>query len=177
MAIIDIVMPKMGESIMEATILKWCKSVGDNVKMDETLLEIATDKVDSEVPSTGEGVLKEILFKVDDVVPVGTVIAKIDTASGAVAASPAPAAAPAPAPTPAPATPAPQAAAPAAAPAANTGSKANANFFSPLVLNIAAQENVSMAELQNINGTGAEGRITKKDILIPNQIGPGIKYK
>lgn len=165
MAIIDIVMPKMGESIMEATILKWCKSVGDNVKMDETLLEIATDKVDSEVPSTGEGVLKEILFKVDDVVPVGTVIAKIDTASGAVAASPAPAAASAPAPTPAPATPAPQAAAPAAAPPANTGSKANANFFSPLVLNIAAQENVSMAELQNINGTGAEGRITKKDIL------------
>ena len=160
MAIIDIVMPKMGESIMEATILKWCKSVGDNVKMDETLLEIATDKVDSEVPSTGEGVLKEILFKVDDIVPVGTVIAKIDTASGAVAASPAPAAAPAPTPAPAP-----QAAAPAAAPAANTGSKANANFFSPLVLNIAAQENVSMAELQNINGTGAEGRITKKDIL------------
>ena len=162
MAIIDIVMPKMGESIMEATILKWCKSVGDNVKMDETLLEIATDKVDSEVPSTGEGVLKEILFKVDDVVPVGTVIAKIDTASGAVAASSAPA------PAPVAAAPAPQAApvvAPAAAPAANTGSKANANFFSPLVLNIAAQENVSMTELQNINGTGAEGRITKKDIL------------
>ncbi len=162
MAIIDIVMPKMGESIMEATILKWCKSVGDNVKMDETLLEIATDKVDSEVPSTGEGVLKEILFKVDDVVPVGTVIAKIDTASGAVAAAAAPA------PTPVAAAPVPQAApvvAPAAAPAANTGSKANANFFSPLVLNIAAQENVSMTELQNINGTGAEGRITKKDIL------------
>ncbi len=162
MAIIDIVMPKMGESIMEATILKWCKSVGDNVKMDETLLEIATDKVDSEVPSTGEGVLKEILFKVDDVVPVGTVIAKIDTASGAVAAAAAPA------PAPVAAAPAPQAAhvvAPAAAPAANTGSKANANFFSPLVLNIAAQENVSMTELQNINGTGAEGRITKKDIL------------
>jgi len=162
MAIIDIVMPKMGESIMEATILKWCKSVGDNVKMDETLLEIATDKVDSEVPSTGEGVLKEILFKVDDVVPVGTVIAKIDTASGAVAAASAPA------PTPVAAAPAPQAApvvASAAAPAANTGSKTNANFFSPLVLNIAAQENVSMAELQNINGTGAEGRLTKKDIL------------
>jgi 2-oxoglutarate dehydrogenase E2 component (dihydrolipoamide succinyltransferase) len=164
MAIIDIVMPKMGESIIEATILKWCKNVGDTIKTDETLLEIATDKVDSEVPSTGEGILAEILFKVDDVVPVGTVIAKINTESNAtaqvqsapIAATPAPAVAPTAAQL-APSTQAPN--------VANNTSKANANFFSPLVLNIAGQENVSMAELQSIDGTGAEGRITKKDIL------------
>src|ERR1041384_1272492 len=79
MATVDLVMPKMGESIMEATILKWHKQPGDHVKMDETVLEIATDKVDSEVPSTSEGVLEEVLFKVNDVVPVGTVIARIKT--------------------------------------------------------------------------------------------------
>ena len=79
MALVDLVMPKLGESIMEATILKWHKQPGDHVNMDETVLEIATDKVDSEVPSTYEGVIEEILFKVNDVVPVGTVIAKIKT--------------------------------------------------------------------------------------------------
>ncbi|HYK54908.1 MAG TPA: biotin/lipoyl-containing protein, partial [Flavisolibacter sp.] len=79
MATVDLVMPKMGESIMEATILKWHKNPGDAVKMDETLLEIATDKVDSEVPSTAEGVVSEILFNVNDVVPIGTVIARIKT--------------------------------------------------------------------------------------------------
>ena len=79
MAIVDLVMPKLGESIMEATILKWHKQPGDNVVMDETVLEIATDKVDSEVPSTTAGVLSEILFNVNDVVPVGTVIARIKT--------------------------------------------------------------------------------------------------
>src|SRR5690349_22508970 len=79
MATVDLVMPKMGESIMEATILKWHKKPGDAVKMDETVLEIATDKVDSEVPSTGEGVIEEILFKENDVVPIGTVIARIKT--------------------------------------------------------------------------------------------------
>src|SRR5690348_13660298 len=79
MAIVDLVMPKMGESIMEATILKWHKQPGDAVKMDETVLEIATDKVDSEVPSTAEGVLQEVLFNVNDIVPVGTVIARMKT--------------------------------------------------------------------------------------------------
>src|SRR3954462_6927487 len=81
MAIVDLVMPKMGESIMEATVLKWLKKPGDNVKEDETVLEIATDKVDSEVPSTSEGVIEEILYNVNDVVPVGTVIAKIRTSA------------------------------------------------------------------------------------------------
>src|SRR5215208_2562669 len=79
MAIVDLVMPKMGESIMEATILKWHKQPGDHVKMDETVVEIATDKVDTEVPSTTEGIVEEILYNVNDVVPVGTVIAKIKT--------------------------------------------------------------------------------------------------
>src|SRR5205809_7337137 len=79
MAIVDLVMPKLGESIMEATILKWHKQPGDSVKMDETVLEIATDKVDSEVPSTAAGVIEEILYKVNDVVPIGSVIARIKT--------------------------------------------------------------------------------------------------
>src|SRR3954471_3142658 len=79
MAIVDLVMPKLGESIMEATVLKWTKKVGENVKQDETLLEIATDKVDTEVPSTAEGILSEILCSENDVVPVGTVIARIET--------------------------------------------------------------------------------------------------
>src|SRR3954468_997744 len=79
MAIVDLVMPKLGESIMEATVLRWTKKVGENVQQDETVLEIATDKVDSEVPSTAEGVLSEILFKENDVVPIGTVIARIET--------------------------------------------------------------------------------------------------
>src|SRR6478672_1516092 len=79
MAIVDLVMPKLGESIMEATILKWHKQPGDKVEQDETVLDIATDKVDSEVPSTAEGTIDEILFKENDVVPIGTVIARIKT--------------------------------------------------------------------------------------------------
>src|SRR4029077_12404311 len=79
MAIVDLLMPKMGESIMEATILKWNKKPGDRVQQDESLLDIATDKVDSEVPSTTAGVLKEILFDENAVVPVGAVIARIET--------------------------------------------------------------------------------------------------
>lgn len=167
MAIVDLVMPKMGESIMEATVLKWHKQAGDTVKMDETILEIATDKVDSEVPSTAAGTITEILFKENDVVPVGTVIARIDSAGGA-AVQAAPAAAPVAAPQPAPA-PQPVAAvipqpAPAAAPAIAASGDGN-RFYSPLVLNIAAKEGIGMAELERIAGTGNEGRVTKKDIL------------
>jgi 2-oxoglutarate dehydrogenase E2 component (dihydrolipoamide succinyltransferase) len=161
MAIVDLVMPKMGESIMEATILKWHKQPGDSVKMDETLLEIATDKVDSEVPSTAEGTIAEILFKENDVVPVGTVIAKINTAGGSVAAAPAAAPAPQPAPVPQPAPAQPAQPAPVATASAGEGNK----FYSPLVLNIAGKEGISMAELERIQGTGNEGRVTKKDIL------------
>jgi Pyruvate/2-oxoglutarate dehydrogenase complex, dihydrolipoamide acyltransferase (E2) component, and related enzymes len=166
MAIVDLVMPKMGESIMEATVLKWHKKPGDKVRMDETMLEIATDKVDSEVPSTAEGTVTEILFNENDVVPVGTAIARIDTAGGAAQpAAAAQAAAPAPQPAPAAAAPAP-APQPAAAPAAqHSGSTGGARFYSPLVLNIASKEGIGMAELENIPGTGSEGRVSKKDIL------------
>jgi 2-oxoglutarate dehydrogenase E2 component (dihydrolipoamide succinyltransferase) len=166
MATVDLVMPKMGESIMEATILKWHKKPGDRVNMDETVLEIATDKVDSEVPSTAEGTLSELLFNVNDVVPIGTVIARIQTGTAEATAAPQPQAAP----------PAPQAQAapaqsqPQSAPAQGTQPTASTpgggnRFYSPLVLNIAAQEGVSMTELEQIPGTGNEGRVTKKDIL------------
>ncbi|HEX2608448.1 MAG TPA: dihydrolipoamide acetyltransferase family protein [Flavisolibacter sp.] len=165
MATVDLVMPKMGESIMEATILKWHKKPGDPVKMDETILEIATDKVDSEVPSTAEGIVSEVLFNVNDVVPIGAVIARIQSgASGAIAA-PSTAAQPkqnSPSQETAyPETAKQQPAAPAPAPAA----AGNNRFYSPLVLNIAAQEGVSLSELETIAGTGNEGRVTKKDIL------------
>ena len=162
MAIVDLVMPKMGESIMEATILKWHKNPGDTVKMDETVLEIATDKVDSEVPSTGAGTLTEILFKVDDVVPVGTVIARISTEGGAAATPPAQAAVPTEAKPPV------FEAAPRAPQEMQQQSAAVAGgnrFYSPLVLNIASKEGISMSDLENIPGTGAEGRVSKKDIL------------
>lgn len=168
MSLVDLVMPKMGESIMEATILKWHKQPGDAVKQDETVLEIATDKVDSEVPSITEGVMEEILFQVNDVVPIGSVIARIRAAKEAASAdggqSLAPAGANGAAQTSHPTT---EGWKPAAfqyrAPAAST--PANPRFYSPLVLNIAAGEGVPLSELESIPGTGNEGRVTKKDIL------------
>ena len=156
MALVDLVMPKLGESIMEATILKWHKQPGDAVAQDETVLEIATDKVDSEVPSTAAGVIEQILFNVNDVVPIGTVIAKIRTG----AAEPAPPVVSPPAPvaaTPIPAAPAVVASSPTAIP--------SGRFYSPLVLNIATSEGIGLAELETIAGSGNEGRVTKKDIL------------
>lgn len=162
MATVDLVMPKMGESIMEATVLKWHKKPGDAVKMDETVLEIATDKVDSEVPSTAAGTITEILFKENDVVPVGTIIARINTEAGAAAipqpSAPAPAATPVPNPAPQPTV------QPTPAPAPQTNNVAG-RFYSPLVLNIAAKEGIGMAELERIPGSGADGRVSKKDVL------------
>lgn len=163
MSVVDLIMPKMGESIMEATVLKWHKKPGDTVKMDETVLEIATDKVDSEVPSTAAGTIVELLFNENDVVPIGTAIARIDTGNGtATVTASAPAAAPQAAPQSAPAA-APQTPAATTAPEGTTGAN---RFYSPLVLNIAAKEGIGMAELEHIPGTGNEGRVTKKDILI-----------
>ena len=165
MSLVDLVMPKLGESIMEATILKWHKTAGDKVAQDETILDIATDKVDSEVPSTAEGTISEILFQENDVVPIGTVIARINT--GGSDTAPAPASAPAPA--------AkeeyeeakiieevPYQPAPVNTPASNNNAP---RFYSPLVLNIAQSEGISMTELENINGTGQDGRVSKKDVL------------
>lgn len=160
MAIVDLVMPKLGESIMEATILKWHKNPGDQVKMDETVLDIATDKVDSEVPSSIEGMLEERLFEVNDVVPVGSVIARIRTNAADTGAAPAPA------PTAPAASATPAASAPASSPSSSYKPAGSAGrFYSPLVLNIAASENVSMHELESIPGSGNEGRVTKRDIL------------
>lgn len=160
MATVDLVMPKMGESIMEATILKWNKQVGDFIKMDETLLEIATDKVDSEVPSTVEGTIAEILYKENDVVPVGKVIARINSgAASAATAAPVVVAEPA------------KVSAPVSTTSVHVADQAPASeagtnkFYSPLVLNIASSEGVSMAEIERIPGTGNEGRVTKKDML------------
>ncbi len=161
MATVDLVMPKMGESIMEATILKWYKNAGESINMDETLLEIATDKVDTEVPSTAAGIVEEVLFAVNDVVPIGAVIARIKTSAAAGSE--------------------PQNKEQGILneeikPAVNNardeikkddaeGANSSSRFYSPLVLNIAAQEGVSMSALENIKGTGNEGRVTKKDIL------------
>ncbi len=160
MAIVDLIMPKLGESIIEATILKWHKKPGDAIKQDETVLDIATDKVDSEVPSTAEGILKDILFKENDVVPVGTVIAHIETGASAQPASSQPVAE---VEQPAiekeiPYVPQPSQAENQSQPQAN-------RFYSPLVLNIANQEGIPMSELENLPGSGNEGRVTKKDIL------------
>ena len=184
MSLVDLVMPKMGESIMEATILKWNKLPGDAVKQDETVLEIATDKVDSEVPSITAGVLEEVLFQVNDVVPIGSVIARIRTAAATSAASAdggqslAPAGANGAVPNsqpptvnhPEPSQPAytqPAYIQPAAAtfPPSSNGAGAGPRFYSPLVLNIAANEGVPLSELEIIPGSGNEGRVTKKDIL------------
>jgi len=159
MALVDLIMPKLGESITEATILKWHKKAGDAVKEDETVLEIATDKVDSEVPSTTSGTIAEILFNVNDVVPVGAAIARIET--GAAAAVTVTAAAEE-TPVISIATEVPYIPeAPAVASSSSNGNR----FYSPLVLNIANSEGVSMVELESISGTGNEGRVTKRDIL------------
>lgn len=164
MSMVDLVMPKLGESIVEATILKWHKKPGDKVEMDESVLDIATDKVDSEVPSTAEGTIAEILFNENDVVPIGTVIARINSDSDAVIE-------------PIPAKPsAPQIQheeanvveeipyQPEEKKPSNSGSSA-IRFYSPLVLNIAASEGISMKELEDMEGTGQDGRVSKKDIM------------
>ena len=164
MAKVELIMPKMGESIMEATIIKWVKKVGDSVEMDETILEIATDKVDSEIPSPVAGVVSEILYKEDDVVDIGKVIAIIATEGEEPAASPAVAEATAPSQAVADIPYVPENTPPSASPQPSTG-ESGTRFYSPLVKNIAKQENVAMAELESITGTGAKGRVTKKDIM------------
>jgi 2-oxoglutarate dehydrogenase E2 component (dihydrolipoamide succinyltransferase) len=160
MAQFELVMPKMGESITEATILKWVKKPGDSIKQDDSVLEIATDKVDSEVPSPVAGVLVKQLFNEGDVVQVGKVVAVIETEGGAAAAKVETTAA---AKTDAPEVGVKAASAPVAS-VSRTEAAAD-RFYSPLVLNIARQESISMTELEALPGTGAGGRVTKKDIL------------
>ncbi len=165
MALVELIMPKMGESIMEATILTWLKKPGDMIEADESVLEVATDKVDTEVPSTHGGILKEILAKEGEVVKVGKAIAIITTdaadSKSPVDSKPEAQAAAA------------KAEVKAVAAVSSNGTnhshvsdyKSSSRFYSPLVKNIAKEENIAVAELETISGSGAEGRVTKKDIL------------
>ncbi|MEO1435343.1 MAG: dihydrolipoamide acetyltransferase family protein [Bacteroidota bacterium] len=167
MALVDLIMPKMGESIMEATILKWEKHVGDTVEIDEDILLIATDKVDTEVPSPVEGVIQEILFQENDVVAVGAVIARIATEGETVNASPAVETSTTPETKPV-EQPAPvaESSIPAVELVNEKLDTSNSDrFYSPLVKSIAEKENIPLAELETVPGTGAGGRVTKKDIL------------
>jgi len=162
MAKFELKLPKMGESVAEATITSWLKEVGDTIDMDEPVLEIATDKVDSEVPSEVDGVIAEILFNVDDVVAVGQTIAIIETEGEGSVTADVPK----------------QEAAPAAVAeiektivdakdsvAAVADFSDSDKFYSPLVKNIAKEEGISLAELEAIQGSGKEGRVTKNDML------------
>ncbi|MFD8387240.1 2-oxoglutarate dehydrogenase, E2 component, dihydrolipoamide succinyltransferase [Streptomyces sp. NPDC059679] len=184
----DVVLPALGESVTEGTVTRWLKEVGDSVEADEPLLEVSTDKVDTEIPAPASGTLLEILVAEDETAEVGAKLAVIGAAGAAPAAAPAPAApapapaAPAPAPAPAPAAPAPVAAAPApvapapvapapvapapvtpapaaAAPAAAEGEGA---YVTPLVRKLAAENGVDLA---TVKGTGVGGRIRKQDVI------------
>ncbi|HAD15171.1 MAG TPA: diapophytoene dehydrogenase [Saprospirales bacterium] len=163
MARVELVMPKMGESIMEATILKWRKKPGDSVELDEPVLDIATDKVDSEVPSPVAGTIVEILFQENEVVAINKAIAIIETEAGAAVSAGSSAAS-----TTTPDTAAVQAAQvpyiPQTVASAAVQSSAD-RFYSPLVRTIAKEEGISQQELDAIPGTGQDGRVTKKDIL------------
>ncbi len=163
MAEIEIILPKMGESIIEATLTKWLKNEGDAINIDEPLIEVATDKVDSEVPSNQNGTLVKKLFNEGDVVPIGIPFAIIST--GASTASP----------TPIIETKEVEKVVVEIEKTVNhtvvqtqhqTISNSDSHrFYSPLVMNIARTENVSMTELENIKGSGKDGRVTKADII------------
>ncbi len=159
MAKFELKLPKMGESVAEATITNWLKNVGDAIEADEAVLEIATDKVDSEVPSEVSGILTEILFQVDDVVQVGQTIAIIEIAGGE-ASTEAPSAQ-----TPASAATIEKEVETAKESVAPTNFNDSEKFFSPLVKNIAKEEGISVAQLDAIAGSGKDGRVTKDDIL------------
>ncbi|GAB4237659.1 MAG: dihydrolipoamide acetyltransferase family protein [Ekhidna sp.] len=167
MATVEMVMPKMGESVMEGTVLSWLKNVGDTIEEDESILEVATDKVDTEIPATHAGVLKEVLAQEGDVVEVGKPIAIIEIDGEAGGSAPAPASTPKEDPV--------EKAEEILETAISTASSSNGHsvprtsdsgkFFSPLVRSIAKEENISVAELESISGSGKEGRVTKHDIL------------
>ncbi len=160
MARMEVVMPQMGESITEGTIVKWHKKVGEKVKKDETLLEISTDKVDSEIPSPGSGVLAEILVGEQKTVLVGTVIAHLEIEGTAVVE---PAKQPKMTGESSPVTP--PAMVPAKIPPPAQAGPTAGRFYSPLVLSIARAEGISMIDLETVEGSGENGRVTKKDIL------------
>ncbi|OYU84833.1 MAG: diapophytoene dehydrogenase [Flavobacterium sp. BFFFF2] len=158
MARFELKLPKMGESVAEATITNWLKKPGDTIEMDEAVLEIATDKVDSEVPSEVAGVLTEVLFQENDVVKVGQTIAYIETdAATATAAAPVSEAVAHVEKT--------VIAAQETVSATDVSQAGEGRFYSPLVKNMAKQENISAAELDQIVGSGKDGRLNKEDLL------------
>ena len=198
MAKYQLLLPKMGESVAEATIIKWLKQPGDYIEADESVMDIATDKVDSEVPSPVSGTLVEQLYKVDDVVQVGAVIAVIETKEAGEPVTNNAVESPTQVVTesvavkePAPVTPAPEVKEeePEIAtlnsipgtdqllqnttPVNHSQVNDNVRFYSPLVRSIASQEGIGIAELDSIPGTGAEGRLTKDDLLLYIQNKPG----
>ncbi len=177
MARVEVVMPKMGESIMEGTVIEWTKSVGDSIEQDETLLEIATDKVDSEVPSPASGILVEILAEVNDTIEVGNVIAIIETDVAAATSGSGKKTEPISEPV--------QEENPqieaqseetkaekstsneieSSEDSSDTTKSSEGKFYSPLVRSIAKEEGISLNELDKIEGTGAQGRVNKQDVL------------
>jgi len=167
MAQIEVFMPKMGESIIEATIIKWSKQVGEKIELEETLLEIATDKVDSEIPSPVQGTLAKVFFEEEAVVKVGAVIALIAT-EGETLVSPSPAAVEVEVPQ---AETSPSSKQQPATASINSDIEKIARpsvskrFYSPLVRSIAKKENISMEALEQIDGSGKDDRVTKADIL------------
>lgn len=159
MAQVELIMPKLGESVMEATILKWLKKPGDAIALDETILEIATDKVDTEVPSPVAGIISEILFPEGETVGIGKAIAIIATEGSAPVKS-----SPAVEEKPAAVVEVPVAQVLASNGQANDDVQAS-RFYSPLVKNIAKTEGIGMAELEGIKGSGQDGRVTKADMI------------
>jgi len=161
----DMIMPKMGESITEGTIIKWLKQIGDRVEKDEIVLEISTDKVDSEIPTPVSGKIVELLANENDTVEVGNVIARIETeGEGGGTVSPTEAEAEEP-------TQEKEQTPPESTPMSESDTlidevkQKSTKFFSPVVLNIARMESVTTEELESIQGSGISGRVTKKDIL------------
>ncbi|WP_304131540.1 dihydrolipoamide acetyltransferase family protein [Mesonia mobilis] len=165
MAKFELKLPKMGESVAEATITNWLKEVGDTIEEDEAVLEIATDKVDSEVPSEVDGVLVEKLFGPDDVVQVGQTIAIIETEGEVENASETTSTSEETTETSANVAAVEETVNQAKATASNEDYKDSDRFYSPLVKNIAKEENISFEELESVKGTGKDGRVTKDDIL------------
>ena len=181
MALVELIMPKMGESIVEATVLSWLKKAGDKIELEESLLEVATDKVDTEIPSTHAGVLKEILAKVGELVKVGAPIAILEAEVDETIATADPVVTPNPRVKP-------DAHEIQVSPEGHSNGsqhavldfKSSSKFYSPLVKNIAKEESITVAELETIAGSGAEGRVTKKDILDfveHRKLGPTIQTK
>ena len=160
--LVDIIMPKMGESITEGTIIEWRKKIGDNVEKDEIFLEIGTDKVDSEIPASVSGILVEILAEPNDVVDVGKVIGRINTDTKAAIEIPVQDRNEPIVPT---ETEASQMEKPVRKSTENKLTGKRKSFFTPVVMKIAQEKNIPIAELDTIQGTGRGGRVTKKDLL------------